>query len=239
MEGFQYVNIFETKGIEYLVIIAFLLLLIPFWHLLNKNVRVNTRIHQTLRTLSASILRIPQGVFFSDTHTWTYLEHSGTAKVGLDDLLLHLTGDIRFISTREPGETIRKGEILTEIEQNGKRLQIASPISGTVIKANPVITESPGTIADDPYKQGWIAQIKPSDWRSETQACYLAEEATAWSRSELDRFRDFLSWTLGKHATESSMAVLQDGGELCDHTLSELPGEVWQDFQKEFLDPKK
>jgi glycine cleavage system H protein len=31
MDGFTYVNIFDTKGVEYLAIIAFLLLLIPFW----------------------------------------------------------------------------------------------------------------------------------------------------------------------------------------------------------------
>jgi len=28
---------------------------------------------------------------------------------------------------------------------------------------------------------------------------------------------------------------LQDGGEMIDHTLSELPVEVWNDFQKNFL----
>jgi hypothetical protein len=31
------------------------------------------------------------------------------------------------------------------------------------------------------------------------------------------------------------MVILQDGGELCDQPLSELPNEVWQDFQKSFL----
>jgi len=36
MEGFTYVDIFATKGIEYLVIILFLLLIIPFWKFLSK-----------------------------------------------------------------------------------------------------------------------------------------------------------------------------------------------------------
>ncbi len=36
MDGFTYINIFETKGIEYLAIIAFLVMLIPFWLLLNR-----------------------------------------------------------------------------------------------------------------------------------------------------------------------------------------------------------
>jgi hypothetical protein len=31
------------------------------------------------------------------------------------------------------------------------------------------------------------------------------------------------------------VVILQDGGELCDNPLSELPDEVWRDFQKSFL----
>ena len=42
MDGFSYYNIFDTKGIEYLVVIAFLLLLIPFWLALNKQVKIKT-----------------------------------------------------------------------------------------------------------------------------------------------------------------------------------------------------
>ena len=41
--------------------------------------------------------------------------------------------------------------------------------------------------------------------------------------------------SMGKHSSELSMLTLQDGGELRNNTLSELPNEVWQDFQKEFL----
>ena len=39
MDGFSYINIFDTKGIEYLVIIAFLVMIIPFWIIINKEVR--------------------------------------------------------------------------------------------------------------------------------------------------------------------------------------------------------
>jgi hypothetical protein len=38
-----------------------------------------------------------------------------------------------------------------------------------------------------------------------------------------------------KYSPETSMVILQDGGELFDRPLSELPNEAWQDFQKSFL----
>ena len=64
---------------------------------------------------------------------------------------------------------------------------------------------------------------------------YLAEEAIDWSKKELERFKDFLAVSMKKYSPETSMVILQDGGELCDQPLSELPDEVWQDFQKSFL----
>ena len=30
----------------------------------------------------------------------------------------------------------------------------------------------------------------------------------------------------------------QDGGDLRDHVMTEMPGELWKDFQREFLDQK-
>ena len=39
MDGFSYSDIFATKGIEYLIIISFLALLVPFWIILNKQVK--------------------------------------------------------------------------------------------------------------------------------------------------------------------------------------------------------
>jgi hypothetical protein len=33
-----------------------------------------------------------------------------------------------------------------------------------------------------------------------------------------------------------SMVVLQEGGELSDNPLSEMPNEVWREFQNQFLD---
>jgi glycine cleavage system H protein len=92
MNGFSYNNIFETKGIEYLIIIAFLVIIIPFWVIINRKSGSTKHIKKALGILSDNILRIPQGLFYSKNHTWAHLERSGNAKVGLDDFLIHITG---------------------------------------------------------------------------------------------------------------------------------------------------
>ena len=130
---------------------------------------------------------------------------------------------------------INKGDLLTEIEQDGKQLRILSPVSGKITDTNLLVKKSPGILNDDPYGKGWIYKIKPTDWIAEAKSCYFAEEATIWSAKELERFKDFLAVTMKNHSPESSMVILQDGGELCDHSLSAFPDETWKDFQKEFL----
>jgi glycine cleavage system H protein len=236
MDGFSYSDIFATKGLEYLVIIAFLALLIPFSLMLNRQAKITRQIQKALGILSAGILKIPQGLFYSRNHTWMYMEKTGAAMVGLDDLLLHMTGKVKFGNLKNPGDLINKGDLLTEIDQHGKLLQVLSPVSGVILNTNPILNRDPGMLNEDPYDKGWIYKIKPSNWLAEAKSCYFAEEAVNWSAKELERFKDFLAVTMRHHTPgAASMVILQDGGELCDHSLSGLPDDIWKDFQKEFL----
>lgn len=237
MEEFTRVDIYDTKGMEYIFVIGYLLILIIFWTVMKNPRKVVARIQQAISTLSANVLRIPQGIFFNKHHTWTHLAETGEARVGMDDFLQHITGKVELAHLRDPGESIRKGELLTEIIQNGKHLKVFSPISGEILHTNPLIQENPEVINEDPYEKGWIYMIKPSNWKKETHSYLLAEKASEWAAGEFTRFKEFL--TLGpmrSHAAEPSMVLLQDGGEVRENVLSDLPDEVWESFQQEFLD---
>lgn len=236
MDGFSYINIFETKGIEYLIIIAFLLMIIPFWIIINKEASIKSQIRNAIGILSEGILRIPKGLLFSKNHTWTHLRKSGVAEVGIDDFLVHITGGVKFTDLKAPGSLINRGDLLAGIDHEGKILKVYSPISGRIAETNRSITDTPGVVNEDPYERGWIYKIYPSRWIEETDTCYISDKAVAWTRSELLRFKDFLAGSSKKYTPDVSMVLLQDGGELCDRPLSDLPDEIWHDFQKSFLD---
>ena len=238
MDGFSYTDIFETKGIEYLIIIGFLLAMVAFWILLNRPVRLAGRLAEQAGALLLEILRIPRGIFYNANHTWSRLEKSGEALIGLDDLLLHITGPVELRSLRVPGERVKKGEILAEISRQGKKLSIASPLSGEVTGLNAGLGRDPWILTEDPYGEGWICRLRPSGWIGETSSCYLADEAVEWIRTELLRLKDFIAGAAGRISAEPGLAglpVLQEGGELPDRPLAEMPGEVWRDFQESFL----
>ena len=105
------------------------------------------------------------------------------------------------------------------------------------MSTNPLLKDNPGLLAEDPCGKGWICRIRPSSWKSETQSYFLAEEASNWSKKEVERFKDFLAESVSRHTPGQDLTVLQDGGELKAHLLPELSEEIWNDFQNEFLNP--
>jgi len=235
MDGFLYVNLFDTKGIEYIIIIAFLLLIIPFWSLLNRPLKIRSGIRNAFSSLSSSLLSVPQGVFISNNHTWTHMLRSGNARVGIDNLLINLTGDVEVKMLRKPGTRVNKGEELSVIEREGRKLTILSPVSGELTDINPALQSDPSLLQEDPYGKGWICAVRPTAWKAEISGFHLAEEANTWLKNELARIRDFMAVTVNKYNPESSTVALQDGGELAEYPLASLPKEAWDDFQAEFL----
>lgn len=228
MDGFSYTDIFETKGIEYIVIIFFLILIIPFWLILNRKRAASEFISE-----SAGIrLSIPMGIFLSRNHTWAFLESSGLAKTGIDDFLVRVTGNVMVRFLKKEGEQIRKGELMAEILQDERRLKIYSPVSGRVAEVNGSTVEN---LSADPYGEGWIYRLVPSAWKSETQSYLLADETRQWLNREAERFRDMVAAFVAGRTGAESLPVLQDGGELSGHPLSELPEEAWAVFEKSFL----
>lgn len=235
MDGFHYVNLFDTKGIEYIIIIAFLLLIIPFWKILNRPLRIAGRRSDAAQPLSASIAGVPQGLYFSPGHTWTHMERTGEARVGIDSLLVSLTGEVELRMLREPGSRVKKGEEISEIRRDGKRMTVLTPVTGIVTGMNQALHDDPSILHDDPYGKGWLFSVRPENWMSEVAGFHFAADATAWLRKELERIRDFLAISAGRLSPQPDVIYLQDGGEPAGQVLAAMPEEVWHDFQEEFL----
>jgi glycine cleavage system H protein len=164
------------------------------------------------------------------------MRRSGEARVGVDDLLHHITGNTEWTFFKYPDENVKKGECLAEMHLEDKNLKIYSPISGKILQTNPLTEENIENVSNDPYVKGWIYEIKPTKWIEETGSMLFAQDAKSWMTKELSRFKDFLNSALSKQGPEIQPVILQEGGEPVDHVLSSLPKEIWIDFQEEFLE---
>lgn len=230
MEQFVFHDIFDTKGIEYIIVISFFLVLIPFWYLLNRPLKAAGLTGGKLKPLSLENLRIPGGLFFNRNHTWSHLETSGVASVGMDDLLLHLTGGVEISYLKQQQDRVKRGEPIARIMQDGKQLVITSPLTGVVEKVHASLDRQDA--GGDPYRD-WLYRIRPADWKEETLDAMLAEEASEWTSGELERVKDYMASRLNQ-----GEPVLQEGGELMPAPLRELDDTAWKDFQEQFLGPE-
>ena len=189
--------------------------------------------------LNEDSLKIPRGIYFDKTHTWAFLEANGNVKVGIDDFLQHVTGQITKIKMKSPGKKVVKGEEIFSIVQNGKQLNLYSPVSGTIVEQNMTLDSNSSSLNTSPYSEGWICRIEPSNWIRESQLLFMADRQREFIKMEFLRLKDFLISALGSDNGKYTRVIMQDGGEINDGVLSEMGPEIWEDFQTKFIDPSR
>ena len=189
--------------------------------------------------LDENSLKLPKGIYFDKTHTWAFLEANGNVKVGIDDFLQHVTGKITRIKMKSPGKKVKKGEQILSIIQNGKQLNLYSPVSGTIIEQNEALDSNSSSLNSSPYNDGWIYRIEPSNWSRESQLLFMADKQREFIIKEFTRLKDFLMTALASDTGKYAQLILQDGGEISDGVLSEMGPEIWEDFQTKFIDPSR
>ena len=187
----------------------------------------------------ADIVPGPEGLYYDKTHTWTFMEKNGHIRVGIDDFLQHVTGTITRVIMKEPGDTLRRGEKILTLTKFGKQLNLYSPVSGTIKARNDKLHGNSSLVNTSPYAEGWVYLVEPKNWLRELQFMMMAEKHRKWLKDEYSRLRNFFEDALKTQRATYEFAVLQDGGELRDNLLADQGPEVWEEFQRNFIDPSR
>ena len=85
--------------------------------------------------------------------------------VGISDHAQDALGDIVYIEMPEVGQQILAGEEAGVVESVKAASDIYSPVSGIVEEVNEALDESPETVNQDPYGDGWFFKLKANDDR--------------------------------------------------------------------------
>lgn len=178
---------------------------------------------------------VPGGLFFDKSHTWAFMEKEGQVRVGINDFLQKVTGPITRVILKQPGDQVKKGETFLTLVQNGKKLEIQSPVSGVVVGANPGLEHNSSLLNSAPYAEGWIYMVEAENWLKEMKAYVMGEQYISWIKKELVRLKDFLSSGISVSGKAEPIPVLQDGGEIGEGVLEGFGPEVWEEFQTSFI----
>ena len=107
-------------------------------------------------------MNFPTNVKYTNEHEWIRLE-GDEAYVGITDYAQEQLGDIVFVDVTTEGETLEKGEVFGTIEVVITVSDLFLPIGGEVLEINPELEEHPELVNKDPYGDGWLIKIKPTD----------------------------------------------------------------------------
>lgn len=103
---------------------------------------------------------IPNSLSYTKEHEWVQILDESTVRFGITDFAQHALGDIVFVTLPAVGSDITYGESCGEVESTKSVSDIYSPVSGKVSAVNDTVETSPETLNQDPYGNGWIAEVK-------------------------------------------------------------------------------
>jgi glycine cleavage system H protein len=227
MEGFTYVDIFATKGIEYLLVIGFLLALTPFWRILRVPARTGIEAVRRAMASVAQWFSLPEGLFYHQGHSWLMPQGAELVKVGVDDFAQKLVGRSNKISLPRVGSRIEQGEVGWKLDIGKKNINMLSPVSGSVVAVNKDIATNPDLLNQDPYGKGWLMMVKPDNKRATVKNLLTGKVATAWMDKTADELREKMGSELG--------TVYQDGGLPVSGIAKALSPDAWDKIASEFL----
>lgn len=224
MEGFRFVDIFATKGIEYIIVMAFLAAFIYFSRYLAHGGEEET---EGRPARPAGYFRISEGLFYHQGHTWLRPEPGFTGVVGADDFAQKLVGKVDSVQLPRIGDHLVQGEVGWNLIAGSRPIPMLSPVDGVVVAVNQEVIDSPDILRQDPYGKGWLLRVKSGRIAKDTKNLLSGNLARAWMEDALDRLKPANPENLGP--------VLADGGMPIDGIARAIGGEQWDELARKHL----
>ena len=129
-------------------------------------------------------MNTPAELRYSTDHEWVRVE-GATVRVGITDFAQDALGDVVFVELPEVGLEVTANSAFAEIESTKSVSDIFAPVSGEVVESNQELEEEPELVNEDPYGDGWICVIRPSQgldlenlMDAEGYKSFIAEESS-------------------------------------------------------------
>jgi len=107
-------------------------------------------------------MNIPTDLKYTQDHEWIRIE-GDTATIGITDFAQGELGDIVYVEVETVGDTLDKEAVFGTVEAVKTVSDLFMPLSGEIIEFNNALEETPETVNEDPYGNGWMIKIKVND----------------------------------------------------------------------------
>ena len=103
----------------------------------------------------------PDDLRYHPEHDWARID-GDVATFGITWYAQDQLGEVVFFDPPEVGKTVRKGEPYAEVESVKAVSDVIAPMSGEIVEVNTTLGDTPETINEDPYGEGWIIRLRVS-----------------------------------------------------------------------------
>ena len=109
------------------------------------------------------MFEVPDDRRYVESHEWTTTDVDGAVRVGISDFAQDELGDVVFVELPDEGDALTRGETFGVIESIKAVSDLYAPLSGEVTAVNEALFDDPELVNEDPYGDGWLLELEPSD----------------------------------------------------------------------------
>ena len=130
----------------------------------------------------------PDDLFYHKDHYWARVD-GDVVVVGLTDFTQQLAGTIKRVVTLEEEDEVEQDKPIGTLSSGKWTGKLYAPVSGEILEVNEDIEDEPKTINEDPYGEGWIIKITPSNLQGDlANLKKTGSEFETWMKSEITKF---------------------------------------------------
>ncbi len=170
---------------------------------------------------------VPTSHYLHRGHTWAALENAGRVRIGLDDFSQKVLGPADGMKLPDIGQEFHHDGIGLALARAGKKAAVLAPLDGIIEAVNPKVRQRPSLAHDDPYGEGWLFVVTPTNLKPDLENMLFGPRNVAWIENESHKLLGML---------ESSAGVtLPSGGTIIDDVFGHYPQLGWKKLVQEFL----
>lgn len=107
-------------------------------------------------------MKFDESVKYAKSHEWVRKE-SGTVIIGISDYAQDSLGDVVFVELPETGDTFEQGSTFGVVESVKAASDVYMPVGGEIVEVNETLGDTPDKVNEDPFGDGWLVKVVPSN----------------------------------------------------------------------------
>lgn len=120
-----------------------------------------------------------EGLYYTSDYMWIRIE-DGKARMGVTDYAQKQMREIVFVELPSVDDTIELNEPFGTTESVKAISDLIAPLSGVIEEINEEVESRPELLNEDPYGEGWLVVINPTDLKKELEKLMNFEKAVEW-----------------------------------------------------------